>query len=133
MHTKIRPSTYPPNVSVCVCRCTYVEQVDTHDYFASQTRTLACVILLPVFCVFTLIAAHTRRKDFEKRIAQLRGQLDTVISNNFENELNHVSEHILETVGPYSRFVKVEQKKIEANKEQLLNLRQRVRDIRALV
>lgn len=67
---------------------------------------------------------------FDKRIASLKTQLDTVVSNQLDKELHSCSEKIMSSIGPFRRFVVVERKKIAELTDKMKALKVVARDLR---
>jgi hypothetical protein len=69
---------------------------------------------LAVFGALVLpMRRRAQQQHFRKQVALLQQQVNEVVKTRLERELHHVNDRILESVTPYSRFVKVEDEKTE--------------------
>jgi hypothetical protein len=68
--------------------------------------------------------------DFNKRVNILQVQIDTVIMNNFERELQNINDKIIDAIQPYSRFVEIEKKRVEHATDELIKIRQSMKEIK---
>lgn len=68
-----------------------------------------------------------------KRIDLLQNKLDEVVANSINTELLNVKEKINDSIGPYSRFVRIESKKTVELLEELKTIKRSVATIRAKV
>ena len=52
------------------------------------------------------------KKDFSRKIQELRAQLDRALTRQVNQEIQESSERINETIGPYRRFVRLQQEQL---------------------
>ena len=68
-----------------------------------------------------------------KRIDLLQNKLDEVVTNSINTELLNVKEKINDSIGPYSRFVRIENKKTIEILEELMTIKKSVSSIRSKI
>lgn len=71
------------------------------------------------------------RREFTEKIKVIQTRLDDVVSNNLESQLHGINEKIGNSIGPYSRFVRVETKKNTELSERLKKLKSSISEIRS--
>lgn len=75
------------------------------------TGILAGILLIGVG-FYIIPAKRTRAKrDFNTKMDELRTQLHQAMSEQFRKELNNSAAHIMDTIAPYTRFVRAEQQR----------------------
>jgi predicted nucleic acid-binding Zn-ribbon protein len=67
------------------------------------------------------------------RITELRTQLVTSLSNQFEREIDHSIEHIHESIAPYTRFVRSERNNLEEIKTGLAGIQRELERMKETV
>eukprot|EP01041_Mallomonas_annulata_P004479 gene4479-8914_t len=70
------------------------------------------------------------KKEFSRRVEILRSQMSTTMASNLTNQINNLKERIMESIGPYSRFIRLENQKLEDMSVSATTLREVIRDIR---
>lgn len=73
---------------------------------------------------------QVQRNDFRRRVGELRRQMEGVLAVRMERELGKVRERIMECIGPYSRFVAVEEEKIRDWRGEVREIEKEVRRVR---
>ncbi len=73
------------------------------------------------------------KKELRERINDLRSQLDTALTKQFETELTNSVQRIRESIAPYTRFVRVEREKLERLDAELAVARSDVAELRKMV
>jgi small GTP-binding protein len=82
------------------------------------------------------VLPHRRNKlkaDLREKIGELRAQLDTAMTEQFERELADSIQRMREAIGPYTRFVRVEREKLEQMAEGMESARAELAQLRAAV
>lgn len=96
----------------------------TGGMLAAGSLALLGTFVLPV-------KRRWQRAAFKNQVDKLQAQLDEAVAQRLERELHHISERILESVTPYSRFVQVERSKIAELEVALLATQEQARQLRA--
>ena len=73
---------------------------------------------------------QVQRKEFRRRVGEVRSQMEGVLAVRMERELGKVRERIMECIGPYSRFVSVEEEKIQGWGGEVGEIEREVRRVR---
>ncbi|MCX6046496.1 MAG: dynamin family protein [Chloroflexi bacterium] len=73
------------------------------------------------------------KTDLRERIGQLREQLNTAMSRQFEKEMSDSIQRLREAIAPYTRFVRVERDKLEQLDNSLQTVETQVAQIRSTV
>lgn len=72
---------------------------------------------------------HAKR-NFNDKMQELRTRLHNAMNEQFHKELNNAINRVRDTIAPYTRFVRAEQKKTAAMQEQLTHLSKEVLRLR---
>jgi small GTP-binding protein len=62
------------------------------------------------------------KKDFKRKVEELRRQLNDALSRQVNNEIRDSSERINETIGPYRRFVRLQQEQLSEAQAELVTV-----------
>ena len=100
--------------------------VDITSILATSTLAVAGLAFVPW-------KKSSVRSDFNDRMTALQARLDEVITGNLEHELRAVQSRILDSVGPYRRFVTIEQDKVGTVKNKVTGIRLQIREIRSKI
>ncbi|CAN5422402.1 dynamin family protein [soil metagenome] len=73
------------------------------------------------------------KTDLRERIGQLREQLNTAMSRQFEKEMIASIQRLREAIAPYTRFVRVEREKLEQLDNSLKTVETQVTQIRSAI
>ena len=71
------------------------------------------------------------KSDMRQHVNQLREQLNSAMTREFEDELRASVQRLREAIAPYTRFVRVEREKLEKLGEELQTARSQLGKIRA--
>jgi hypothetical protein len=71
--------------------------------------------------------------EYAKKVQSLGTKLDEVLVNGVRAQLNSVKEKINDSVGPYSRFVRIESKRTSDLSEELAKVKNVVSSIRTKI
>ena len=89
---------------------------------ADVTGILAGVVLLGLG-LYIIPARRKRAKEtFNAKMQELRTRLHTAMQEQFKKELNNALARVQDSIAPYTRFVRSEQKKTESMQEQVSQL-----------
>ncbi len=89
---------------------------------ADVTGILAGVVLLGLG-LYIIPARRKRAKEtFNAKMQELRTRLHTAMQEQFKKELNNALTRVQDSIAPYTRFVRSEQKKTESMQEQVSQL-----------
>ena len=89
---------------------------------ADVTGILAGVVLLGLGLYIIPARRKRAKEDFNAKMQELRTKLHTAMQEQFKKELNNALTRVQDSIAPYTRFVRAEQKKTEAMQEQVLQL-----------
>ncbi len=89
---------------------------------ADVTGILAGVVLLGLGLYIIPARRKHAKEDFNAKMQELRTKLHTAMQEQFKKELNNALTRVQDSIAPYTRFVRAEQKKTEAMQEQVLQL-----------
>jgi small GTP-binding protein len=81
-----------------------------------------------------LVIPARRRKaksELRKKVSQVRKQLMSGLTTQFEGEMNQSIARIREAIAPYTRFVRAEQDRLDGSKKELSNLHQVLDQLKA--
>ena len=73
------------------------------------------------------------KKELRERINELREQLDSALTRQFQKELEASIQRIRESIAPYTRFIRVERDKLERLSEEMSAADTEVKELRKLV
>ena len=80
-------------------------------------------ILLIGAGVYIIPAKRTRAKrDFNSKMDELRARLHQAMSEQFRKELNNSSNRVIESIAPYTRFVRAEQERTNSALSQIASM-----------
>jgi hypothetical protein len=105
--------------------------VAAHVVWVDVTGILAGVA---AFTIGLLILPARRRKakaELEDKLAELRQKLMGSLTDQFDREMRRGTQRIEDTVAPFTRFVRAEQDKIGAQRDQLVELEAHIVGLRA--
>ncbi|GAC1427552.1 MAG: dynamin family protein [Ktedonobacteraceae bacterium] len=89
---------------------------------ADVTGILAGVMLLGLGLYIIPARRKRAKEDFNSKMQELRTRLHTAMQEQFKKELNNALARVQDSIAPYTRFVRAEQKKTEAMQEQVSQL-----------
>ncbi len=89
---------------------------------ADVTGILAGVVLLGLGLYIIPARRKRAKEDFNAKMQELRTKLHTAMQEQFKKELNNALTRVQDSIAPYTRFVRAEQKKTETMQEQVLQL-----------
>ena len=89
---------------------------------ADVTGILAGVVLLGLGLYIIPARRKRAKEDFNAKMQELRTRLHTAMQEQFKKELNNALTRVQDSIAPYTRFVRAEQKKTEVMQEQVLQL-----------
>eukprot|EP01117_Protostelium_nocturnum_P008663 TRINITY_DN3111_c0_g1_i3.p1 TRINITY_DN3111_c0_g1~~TRINITY_DN3111_c0_g1_i3.p1 ORF type:complete len:483 (+),score=159.95 TRINITY_DN3111_c0_g1_i3:125-1573(+) len=72
----------------------------------------------------------TLKSEAGKKIQEIRGNLDVALTNHFEHQVDASLQKIQDALEPYSRFVNIEQKRIEKTIQQLDETKKMIAQLR---
>ncbi|MDX1662257.1 MAG: dynamin family protein [Candidatus Promineifilaceae bacterium] len=73
------------------------------------------------------------KQELEARLVELRQQLMTSLTEQFEREMRRSAQRVEDTIAPFARFVRSEKQKLEAQQEALVELEAHIDGLRAQV
>jgi hypothetical protein len=84
---------------------------------------------------FFVIPARRRKakNELRKKVSQVREQLMSGLTTQFEREMKESISRIQEAVAPYTRFVRAERDRLKRSKEELSDLGQKLDQLKARV
>lgn len=86
---------------------------------ADVTGILAASVVAALGLFVIPARRQTAKKQLAERLAELREQLTTALTNQSQKELNRSLDRIHEAVAPYTRFVRAERAKLEETQTEL--------------
>ncbi len=89
---------------------------------ADVTGVLAGIVLLGLGLYIIPARRKRAKEDFNAKMQELRTRLHTAMQEQFKKELNNALTRVQDSIAPYTRFVRAEQKKTETMQEQVLQL-----------
>ncbi len=89
---------------------------------ADVTGILAGVVLLGLGLYIIPARRKRAKEDFNAKMQELRIRLHTAMQEQFKKELNNALARVQDSIAPYTRFVRSEQKKTESMQEQVSQL-----------
>ncbi len=89
---------------------------------ADVTGVLAGVVLLGLGLYIIPARRKRAKEDFNTKMEELRIRLHAAMQEQFKKELNNALVRVQDSIAPYTRFVRAEQKKTEAMQEQVVQL-----------
>lgn len=89
---------------------------------ADVTGILAGIALLGLGLYIIPARRNRAKHDFDDKMQELRTRLRTAMQEQFTKELNNAITRVQDSIAPYTRFVRAEQKKTTAMQEQVLQL-----------
>jgi len=101
---------------------------------AADITGLTAAGLLAALGLFVL--PHRRRRakaELKRKIATLRRELMAALSAHFDNEAERGQRRLVETIAPYTRFVRSESERLAGERDQLGDLSERVGEMTARV
>lgn len=69
------------------------------------------------------------RKDFRLKMQQLQQNVDQIVSNTINSDMDRISSHIMNTITPYSRHIRIETNKIENSSKHFHQIHSDIRKI----
>jgi len=89
---------------------------------ADVTGVLAGVVLLGLGLYIIPARRKRAKEDFNAKMEELRIRLHAAMQEQFKKELGNALTRVQDSIAPYTRFVRAEQKKTEAMQEQVIQL-----------
>ena len=89
---------------------------------ADITGVLAGIVLLGLGLYIIPARRRRAKEDFNAKMDELRARLHTAMQEQFKKELNNALTRVQDSIAPYTRFVRAEQKKTQAMQEQVMQL-----------
>lgn len=84
--------------------------------------------------LYVLPARRSKVKnELRNQVNQLRDQLSTAMTRQFETELKNSAQRLRESIAPYTRFVRIEREKLDRMNDDLQNARRQANTIRAQI
>ena len=105
--------------------------VATHAAFLDFTGIAAGVAAAALG--FLILPARKRKAkaEFAAKLASLREQLVTSLTEQFEREMRRSAERVEDTIAPFTRFVRAEEEKLAGQQELLAELQAQIGGLRA--
>ena len=69
------------------------------------------------------------RKNFRAQMGELRSSVDNIITENINTDMGRISAQIMDSVAPYSRFVRQEKASVSSLRKDLADIRGSIRRI----
>lgn len=77
------------------------------------TGVLAGILLLGVGFYIVPAKRRSAKRDFNFKMDELRIRLHNAMESQFDTELMNASRHVLDSIAPYTRFVRIEQQRTD--------------------
>jgi len=101
---------------------------------AADATGLVAAGLLAAVGLFILLDRRRRAKrDLKDKIAAMRSQLMTSVTEQFTNAAQKSRSKVRDTIAPYTRFVSAERKKLEGDRNQLEALQTKIDELRGRI
>jgi hypothetical protein len=95
------------------------------------------ILAAGVMSVLGLLVIPARRRkaksELRKKVSQVREQLMSGLTTQFEGEMNRSIARIQEAISPYTRFVRAERDRLKGSKEELTDLGMKLDQLKARV
>lgn len=82
-----------------------IQMLDLTGMLAASTLALTGLVFVPM-------KKRSIRKGFEGQMLKLKGGIDNIISDNISTDMERINSQIIDSVSPYSRFVRMERTKV---------------------
>ena len=73
------------------------------------------------------------KKELRQKVGQVREQLVSGLSGQFEQEMKQSIARIQEAIAPYTRFIRAERDRLNESREEIARLRQSVDQLKARI
>lgn len=101
---------------------------------AADITGLLLTIVLGSVGLYIIPARRRKAKyEFRRKIETLRGQLDSVLRDQFQHELNLSTERVHEAMAPYTRFIQVERQRLGQLNTDFTSLRHEMNELFAAI
>jgi hypothetical protein len=91
-----------------------------HGAMADFTGILAATAVAAGGLYFIPRKREQVKREFKRKVEELRNQLSRALTRQVNNEIRESSERINETIGPYRRFVRIQQEQLEESQAELV-------------
>lgn len=98
---------------------------------ADVTGILAAGVVAALGLFVIPARRHAAKNEMVERVAELRNQLTTALTGQFNKELNGSLGRINDAVAPYTRFVRAEREKLQQRQSELAGAQQTQGRLRA--
>ncbi len=101
---------------------------------AADVTGLVMASVLAAIGFFVIPAKRKRGKEeMRQKIAEVRQRLGDALRTQFRKEIDRASERIRTSIAPYSRFVRAEGEKLEANERELVSVNAELASLRTKI
>jgi ABC-type multidrug transport system fused ATPase/permease subunit len=102
-------------IGVAIAIAASVVWIDVTGILASVTAIALGLLILPA-------RRRKAKQELKEKLADLRGRLVSALTEQFEREMRRSTQRVEDAVAPFSRFVRAETDKIEAQRQGLVEL-----------
>jgi len=101
---------------------------------AADVTGLVMASVLAAIGFFVIPAKRKRGKEeMRQKIAEVRQRLGDALRTQFKKEIDRATERIRTSIAPYSRFVRAEGEKLEANERELVGVTSELASLRSKI
>jgi hypothetical protein len=101
---------------------------------AADVTGLVMASVLAAIGFFVIPAKRKRGKEeMRQKIAEVRQRLGDALRTQFKKEIDRATERIRTSIAPYSRFVRAEGEKLEANERELVGVTAELASLRSKI
>lgn len=102
-------------IGVAIAIAASVVWIDVTGILASVTAIALGLLILPA-------RRRKAKQELKEKLADLRGRLVSALTEQFEREMRRSTQRVEDAIAPFSRFVRAETDKIEAQRQGLVEL-----------
>lgn len=99
-----------------------IQMLDLTGILAASTVALTGLVFVP-------LKKKAIKKEFETNMLKLKGSIDSIIADNISTDMERINSQILDSVSPYSRFVRMERTKVGQLQGEFSQVRTEIRNI----
>ncbi len=107
--------------------------VAAHTAFLDFTGVFAGVAAAALGLLILPARKRKAKQEFAEKLEDLRIRLVESLTNQFDREMRHSSRRIEETIAPFTRFVRAEEEKLTAQRDQLAELETQIAGLQTIL
>ncbi len=107
--------------------------VATHAAFLDFTGIFAGVAAAALGLLILPARKRKAKQEFDQKLTELREQLVTSLTTQFEREMRRSAQRVEDTIAPFTRFVRAEEEKLAGQQERLSELEAQVSGLQAIL